>query len=241
MNTEMKGRVIMHEKMLWTNDNIQYMFHENILEYDMVAASLSISKRFQLLDDALIEQLKLMPKSERTKRVGLIQKDDKIYSEKLLQGIRDIRRKFLEINGLDETNVLSLHSDAIMFSSKKPIITDVEGVEFKCKGTWTSYVRFDKIEMFYANEYITYKGVNKQMLMEHTMGMNLHLKKIFEMLENYDESVFQYLSKFQSMYLQDKLPEYYYIPFGKIDKFKTYNLKLLAYMAQVVLSETRSW
>jgi len=231
----------MHEKMLWTNDNIQYMFHDNIVEYDMVAASLSISKRFQLLDDALIEQLKLMPKSERTKKVGLIQKDDKIFSEKLLQGIRDIRRKFLEINGLNENNVLSLHSDAVFFCSKKKIITDIEGVEFKHKGTWSSYIRYQKIEMLYGNSYIDYKGVNKQMLFEHTMGINMYLRKVFDMIENYDESIFKYLSHFQMQYLQDKLPEYYYLPFGKVDKYKTYNMQLFAYIANVVLQETRSW
>ena len=58
----------MHEKLLWTNDNIQYLFHGNIMEYDMVAASLSVSKRFQLLDNDTIEQLNLLPKKERTKR-----------------------------------------------------------------------------------------------------------------------------------------------------------------------------
>jgi hypothetical protein len=44
----------MHDKQVWTNSNIQYMFHEHICEYDMVSASLSISKRFQLLDNDLI-------------------------------------------------------------------------------------------------------------------------------------------------------------------------------------------
>lgn len=232
----------MHEKQLWTNDNIQFMFHENIMEYDMVAASLSVSKRFQLLDDALIEQLKLLPKKERTTRVGLLQRDDKIYSEKLLQGIRNIRKTFLEINGLDETNVLSLHSDAVLFSSKKKIIANADGVEFKKKGTWTSYIRYNNIEMFYMDDKITFKGVNKNLLHEHTMGLIVYLRKIFGMIENYDDSIFKYLSKFQSQYLQDKLPEHYYLPFGKIGQsYKTYNMQLLAFIANVVLQETKGW
>lgn len=231
----------MHEKLLWTNDNLQYLFHGNIMEYDMVAASLSVSKRFQLLDDATIEQLKLLPKEQRTKRVGLLQKDDKVYSEKLLQGIINIRKTFLENNGLDESNVLSLHSDAVLFNSKKKITNVADGVEFKQKGQWTSYIRYRNIEMFYMDNYITYKGVNKTMLQEHTMGINLYLKKVFQMLEDYDDGIFSYLSNFQTQYLQDKLPEYYYLPFGKIDKYKTYNLQLFAYIANVVLQETRSW
>lgn len=231
----------MHEKLLWTNDNIQYLFHGNIMEYDMVAASLSVSKRFQLLDNDTIEQLNLLPKKERTKRVGLIQRDDKIYSDKLLQGIIDVRKTFLSNNGLDETNVLSLHSDACLFNSKKKVQSIADGVEFKKKGQWTSYLRFNKIEMFYGDGDITYKNVNKEMLMEHTMGINQYLIKVFQMIEDYDDSILQYLARFQTQYLQDKLPPYYYPSFGRVSDYKTYNMQLFAFVVNVVLQEMRSW
>lgn len=231
----------MHEKLLWTNDNIQFLFHGNIMEYDMVAASLSVSKRFQLLDNDTIEQLNLLPKKERTRRVGLIQRDDKIYSDKLLQGIINVRKTFLENNGLDESNVLSLHSDACLFHSKKKIQSIVDGVEFKKKGQWSSYLRFNNIEMFYGDGDITYKNVNKEMLMEHTMGINQYLIKVFQMIEDYDESVLPYLSRFQTQYLQDKLPQYYYPSFGRVANYKTYNMQLFAFIANVVLQEMRSW
>jgi hypothetical protein len=233
--------MFMHEKLLWTNDNIQFLFHGNIMEYDMVAASLSVSKRFQLLDNDLIEQLNLLPKKERTRRVGLLQRDDKIYSEKLLQGFIQIRKTFLENNGLSESNVLSLHSDACLFNSRKKIITNADGVEFRKKGQWTSYMRFNHIEMFYGDGSIEYKNVNKDMLMEHTMGINLYLNKVFQMIEDYDDNVLNYISRMQMDYLQDKLPQYWYPSFGKIDQYKTYNLKLFAFVANVVIQEMRSW
>lgn len=231
----------MHEKLIWLNDNIQYMFRQNIVEYDMVAASLSISERFHLLDEKLIEQMKLMPKEQRTRQVGLIQRDDKEFSEKLLKGIQEIRRKFLETNGLDEENVLSLHSDAILFSSKKTIVDNIEGVQFLQKGSWSSYIRYDNIEMYYTNGYITYKNVPKDMLFQHTLGLNKHLIKVFDYMENYDEEVFSYLSKFQSSYLRDKLPGQFYVPFGKVGDTKISNMKLLAYIANVVLSDHKGW
>jgi hypothetical protein len=231
----------MHEKLLWTNPDIQFLFHGNIMEYDMVAASLSVSRRFQLLDNDLIEQLNLLPKKERTKRVGLLQRDDKIYSEKLLQGFIQIRKTFLENNSLTEEDVLSLHSDACLFHSRKKIQTNADGVEFRKKGQWTSYMRFHNIEMFYGDGTIEYKNVNKDMLMEHTMGINMYLSKVFQMVENYDENVLKYLSRMQMDYLQDRLPQYWYPAFGKIDQYKTYNLKLFAFVANVVVQEMRSW
>ena len=112
----------MNEKLMWFNDKIQYLFHGNIVEYDMRAMSVSVSERYHLLDDETIRILKLLPKEQRTKKVGLLQRDSKEYSDKLISCELETRRKFLETNGLDESNVLSLHSDACIFNSKKEII-----------------------------------------------------------------------------------------------------------------------
>ena len=105
----------MHEKMLWFNDDIQYMFHDNIVEYDMVAASVSLSERFNLLDKETIELLKLLPKEKRTRKVGMIQRDNKEFSNQLILCELETRRKFIESNNLDEKSILSLHSDAVIF------------------------------------------------------------------------------------------------------------------------------
>ena len=232
----------MHDKQVWTNQNIQYMFHEHIYEYDMVAASLSISKRFQLLDNDLITQLNLMKKEDRVVKIGLLQRENKDFSESLLSGIRDIRQKFIIQNNLTEDDIIALHSDAVFMKTKRKVITEIEGVKFAKKGEWTSFIRYKNIDMYYANDFIKYQNINKDMLMEQTLGMNLHIKKIFQMLEDYDEDVFTYLSKFQMQYLQDKLPQQYYVPFGRVGAdYKAYNMQLLAYLANVVIEETKQW
>jgi hypothetical protein len=92
------------------------------------------------------------------------------------------------------------------------------------------------------NDYIKYQNINQTMLMEQTMGINLHIKKVFRMIEDYDEDIFNYLSKFQMQYLQDKLPQQYYVPFGRVGAdYKAYNLQLLAFLANVVIEETKQW
>jgi len=231
----------MNEKLLWFNDKIQFMFHSNIVEYDMRAMSVSISEKYGLLDDETIRILKLLPKEQRTKRVGLIQRDDKNFSDSLISCELEIRRKFLEANGLDESNVLSLHSDACIFSSKKEIINIIDGIEFKHENTWTSYINFNNIEMFYSNGCITYKGIPKDMLYQHTLGINKYLCNVFDKVENYDYDIITYLNKFQKKYLQDKLPDYYYIPFGKNGTYKMSNLQLFSFIANVVLNDMKGW
>lgn len=205
----------MNEKLMWFNPNIQYMFHSNIVEYDMRAMSVSISEKYGLLDDETIRILKLLPKEQRTKKIGLLQRDNKEFSQQLLSCELETRRKFLELNGLDETSVLSLHSDACIFNSKKKITNIIDGVEFKHANTWTSYIKFNGIEMFYVDGVITYKGIPKDMLNRHTLGIHKYLLNVFDKVENYDPSVLDFLSKFQRRYIQDKFPEYYYFPFGR--------------------------
>ena len=231
----------MNEKLMWFNPNIQFMFHGNIVEYDMRAMSVSISEKYNLLDEETIKLLKLLPKDQRTKRVGLIQRDDKIYSERLISCELETRRKFLEVNGLDETNVLSLHSDACIFNSRKSIINNIEGIEFKHANTWTSYMKYKGIEMFYSNGVLTYKGIPKEMLNQHTLGIHKYLCNVFDKVENYDYDILEFLSKFQRRYLQDKLPDFYYIPFGRTGDFKMSNLGLLSFVTNVVLEDMKGW
>lgn len=229
----------MYTKTLWMNPDIPYVFRKNIVEYDMQSASLSVSRRFHLLDDALLDSLERMPKEKRTREVGLIQREDKEFSQKMIECLLQTRKEFLDINHLTDGNVVTLHSDAVIFIQTNQIVDHIENVPFVHKHTWSSYIRYDRVEMFYDNGVITYKGIPQPMLQQHTLGICQHLLKFFQYLEDYDEELFPYLRKFQKQYLQGKLPEYYYIPFGTTGTYKSTNLQLLAYLANIAVREMR--
>ena len=227
--------------MIWTNKSIEFTFHSNVQEYDMEAPSVSICEHDKLLPKEIISELKLMSKTQRTIKMGKLQRDDKQFSENLLAGIRNIRKKFVEMNNLTENDILSLHSDACFINTNKSIISNIEGVNFRKKNSWNSYVRYKGIEMFYADGVITYKNISEELLKQHTLGINKYLCTVFDKIENYDYSILKYLSKFQKQYLQDKLPEYFYVPFGRMGKYKMDNLDLFAFIANIVLTEVRNW
>lgn len=229
----------MFGKTLWMNPDIQYVFRKNIVEYDMQSASLSVSRRFKLLPVEFIDQLDRMPKDKRTREIGMKQKYDKEFSDKMISGILQTRKEFIETNNLTEDTIITLHSDALMFIQKHVVTDNIEGVPFVRKNTWSSYIRYDRVEMFYSDGTIDYKGIPKQMLQQHTLGINDYLLKIFRMIEDNDPAVYDFIRKFQRNYLQDKLPDYYYIPFGKSGGFKTENLKLLAFIAKIVMKEVK--
>ena len=91
--------------------------------------------------------------------------------------------------------------------------------------------------MFYDGEVLEYKGVAKELLNQHSMGIHRYLCEVFNKLENYDQSIIDYITKFQKVYLQDKLPDYYYLAFGRLGDYKMSNLELFAFIANVVMRE----
>ena len=83
------------------NENIDYMFHVNIVEYDMVAASVSVCEKYKLLSDDKIQWLKLLPKEKRTIEMGKMQKDS-AFSEIMINGILETREMFIKENNINK-------------------------------------------------------------------------------------------------------------------------------------------
>jgi hypothetical protein len=231
----------MTDKLLFINENNQFMFRRNIVEYDMQSASLAVSQRFGLLDPVTIEQLKNTPKIDRVKKVGLMQRDNEEFSNKMIQGIIDTRQEFLDINHIKEDDILCLHSDAVIFDMKSDIIDKIDNVEFIKKQQWSSYILYQGVEIYYGDGVITYKGIPKDILRMHTLGLNKYLLKVFSMMEECNPEIIPYLNKFQKKYLMDRLPDYFYTSFPKVGAYKLANLKLFGFIANVVMSDMRRW
>jgi hypothetical protein len=231
----------MIDKLLFINEDNSYLFRGNIVEYDMQSASLAVSERFNLMSKTLLEQLRNTPKDERVKKVGLMQRDDKEFSDRMIQGIIDTRQEFLDINHISEDDILCLHSDAIVFDMKSDIIDHIDNVKFVRKGKWSSYMLYQGVEMYYGDGVIDFKGIPKQILKMHTLGIVQHLVKIFEYMEACDDSIIPYMKKFQKRYYEDRLPDYYYTSFPRVGTYKMDNLNLFAFLANVISSDMRSW
>jgi hypothetical protein len=230
-----------YDRMIWYNNDIQFMFHNNILEYDMNAASLSLSERFKLLPKETIERLKRLDKKNRVIQTGLIRRDNTEFSVEVDKKLIYVRNEFIQENGILPNDLISLHSDAVIFASKKKIKDKIDGIQFKESNRSTGYMNYKKLEMFYNNDYITYKGASQQLLQQHTMGINKYLIKIFKYIEDYDPRVLKYMSRFQKQYLQDQFPEFMYTKFGGIGDFKYGNLDLFGFVAKVVVKEMGGW
>ena len=76
---------------------------------------------------------------------------------------------------------------------------------------------------------------------QQSIGMNTYILNILKKVDNYDDTVIYTMAKFQRDYLQDKLPEYFYQPFGKMGPYKFENLNFLAFLTNAVLREVKTW
>ena len=228
------------DKLLTYNPEVTHVFHGKIMECDMREASLQISEVFHYLPQEVIDELKLLPKKERVVRVGNIQKQDPSFSDKYYTKLKEVRKHFIEVNNIADDEIISLHSDAIFINTKKQLNMIVDDIEFKSKHQWTSYIKYENIEMFYNddNETVTYKGIPDELLKIHTIGICRHILKMFKMIENGDDDVFAYLSAYQTKYLKGELSDNTYLPFGKVNGNKFHdNLKLLSYLCKIAIKE----
>jgi hypothetical protein len=228
------------DKLLTYNPEVTHAFHGKIMECDMREASLQIAEVFHYLPQNVIDELKLLPKKDRVVRVGNIQKQDPSFSDKYYTKLKEVRKHFIEVNNITDDEIISIHSDALFINTRRKLKMVVDGIEFKAKHQWTSYIRYENIEMFYNDddESITYKGIRENVLDKHTIGMCRHILKVFKMIENNDDRIYHYLSEYQTQYLKGELPENCYLPFTKINgKYFNDNLKLLAYLAQIAMKE----
>lgn len=228
------------DKLQTYNTELVHAFHGNIMECDIRESSLQISERFGLLPISVIERLRVMEKKQRVKATGDYQKEHPEFSESYYRILRDIRRQFVSINKLKDDEMLSIHSDAILVNSRRKLKFVVDGIEFRPKHHWTSYIRYKTIEMLYDGDRnkIDYKGLGEKLFQRHERGICQHILKVFDMIENDDERIFKYLSEYQTEYLKRQLPDQVYLSFDRLngDEFKE-NLELLSFLCKIAIKE----
>lgn len=129
-------------KQLWLNPNIEYLFDDEIIEYDMRDAGFSLVKQYRLLPDETIRELtKLGKGEERHIAIGKLQGADKEFSKALSDKFTEIRKIFIAQNELNDDDIVSVKKDAI-FTIGKCSKLRFGSLIFTPKNTYTSYLIF---------------------------------------------------------------------------------------------------
>lgn len=230
-------------KSTWLNPNIEYLFNDDIIEYDIHDAGFSLIQQYQLLPPEKIKELERIPRGiQRHIQVGVLQRDDKEFSKRLTDKFTEVRALFMMMNQLKDDSIISVKKDAI-YTIGKVKRTTFGKVKFMEKNHYSSYIRFPDIsnlELYYGENGIDVKGMGDAAVNRHRLYMLEFLRKLIKLIEEQDSSVKRKFMRFFNQYKFDELDEEFYIEFNNVsrDQNKLFNYaNLLIPLLKIIMRE----
>ena len=215
---------MLYEKHLYRNEDIEYLVNVDIIEYDLKSAGFNISKTFKLLDEKTIKRLEILDKKSRQIELGLLIKNDKEFGKRLNDGFAEARKRFFELNNLQDENVISIKKDAI-FTTVRCFNTKVgEYLNFVEKNTYTSYYNINNIEFYYSKNHLHVKGISDDLLEKHKEYMLEFLSHLFYLNETSTEKMRnKFIMEFIKYYKSKQLDIGYY---RELNRYSVYRLNM---------------
>lgn len=230
-------------KSVWFNPNIEYLFDDEIIEYDMRDGGFSLIKQYQLLSPEKIRELSALGKGEeRHKAIGNLQKD-KEFSKALMDKFAEARTLFISFNHLEDDQIISVKKDAFFVTGKCK--RRVFGkIEFVPKNQYSSYIRLPNLqnmEFYYSSSGMDVKGMGETSLNRHRIYLLEFVRKIFEGIETHNvHQLRRMIKQFVDEYKSGDLDEAYYLEFNDISRNPNpvHNFQqLIVPLVQIVLKE----
>lgn len=214
-----------YKRHFYVNKDVLQIVNEEIIEYDMQSAGLSIIKSNHLVSDRMIALLESLPKEERNIKIGNLQKQDKDLVRSLNDGFAEYRRLFLESNDVSEECVLSIKKDAI-FTTKRCKYLEFDSVKFSDKNVYTSYYYFpgsSRIELYYNKAKLDVKGINNDNVKLHSKYMGAFFNRYAYMNEISTKSnLIKFINEFSYLYKTRQLDKGYYREFNANSFFRLF-------------------
>ena len=203
----------LYEKDLWTNPGITSIFGGEIIEYDIESAGYNLIIKYKLLPEEDIKSLTGLKKDKLVVKIGNMQRKNPEFAKRLAEAFVEIRRLFFESNGIATVDVVSIKKDAI-FLNRNVSCLNFDNVVFRPKHIYTSYLRLDKIEIYYNKERIDYKNLGKYNEKFYKDSIEMVLKGIFHRMETKTkEDAIRYLRRYMDKYKKRELDISFYCPF----------------------------
>lgn len=210
------------ERDLFLNDNIIYLFNNTIYEYDMKEAGFSLIQLYKLLDDDTIRDLNKLDKKARSRKIGKLQISNKDLKDGMKQAFIDARELFINSNMLDVNDIISIKKDALFIKKRCKNTKFLDYIDFRIKNTYSSYIRLDKLEMYYNPERLDIKGINDNVLQLHYDGILQFIYRVFRTAETSSVvDVIRYIVSFIDKYKRKELPLDYYREFNARSMYTT--------------------
>ena len=207
--------------------DVNYIFNSYIREYDIKKANINILLYKGIIGEEDYRKLSMLSRMDRQISIGYILQDEEV-NKVFEDGLKEIRRKFIEYNDLNENDILSIKNDAIYVINKAAVHTKFKNVSFICKNVYTSYMKLGNLEVYYGleqmkdKEVIDVKGINESKLIYHKDYMlNMICDVLYYINIGNKEELGKYIHDLYTQYVYKQLPIEYYRTF---DSMSMYNI-----------------
>lgn len=230
-------------KVTWLNPNIEYIFDNEIIEYDMSDAGFSLIRQFHLLSDEKISELEKLGKGKaRHIAVGKLQGQDPEFSKKLMDKFTEMRSIFIGANNLTDDRIISVKKDAFFIIGRCDKFK-FGNIVFAAKNKYTSYIRFHKLndmEVYYADGKFDVKGLGEIAVNKHRLYMLEFLQESIKLIEDHNPRARKYIMDFLMKYKMQELDDEYYLKLDnasrEIDYLFNYQ-NLIIPLVQIIIKE----
>lgn len=152
---------------------------EDIYEYDMIKANISILRYLGKIDDDKYTELLNKSRHDRMIYIGLLLRNDKELKVLFHKTLRDMVIRFIEVNGIKDNDIISIKNDAIFITGAYKIQLDV-GVKFALKNIYDSFIRLPRnIEIYKQSNTVVVKGVKHK-----NESIERLIVKVIKLIEN---------------------------------------------------------
>lgn len=212
----------LYRKHNYIDKTLTHIISASIKEYDIKSAGFNMLIAAKALPDKKIEELKAMPKKERNIKIGLMIRKDKNLGKIINDNLVEYRRRFMERNGIPDSNILSIKKDAIFLINQPVRSTRFDNVEFVMKNQYSSFYNLRDVEFYYSPEHLHVKGLGKEVPKQHEKYMLRFLNKLFKQAEMATDTsvVCQTLSAFANDYRNRELKLGYYREMNSSSMYK---------------------
>lgn len=208
------------ERHYYLNKDNDLLINNDIFEYDIKSAGLSLAKEYKYLDINIVNKLEKMDKYERNRLMGIMKINNTDLVKHENQGLVESRRKFILSNEIEPDEIISIKKDALFVNRKCSNLT-FGNIEFVPKNRYTTYMYMNNIEFYYNHDKLDIKGINDEILFLHNDYMISFFKKYLRLLQGSRiNELIEYSTEFLYAYKIRALDIEYYREFNRISKYK---------------------
>lgn len=206
----------------FTNANIPLVVNEEIVEWDIRSANISILREFGITPERILQRFEKQSKKKRVAYIGKYMTSHRDQLTAMEDAYGDVIRTFISNNGLEDSDILAISRDAVFVKNRRiPFPTIGEHIEFVPKNHYHSLVGLPRYRFYVADDRIDVKGISDTVLPKHENGILLFIR---EVLSSYSDlnALNTYLRDFSKAY---KLKELDFDMYREFNTESTFNIK----------------